>query len=135
MAKHTSKMEQIFDIVVRATGVSGQALKGTSRARRNVVPRQVFCWLAAKYSNISLVDIARFLGGKHHTTIIYHIRKVNDLIDTHDEATIETLDICVNLMRKQNRDTYMIELVLPDNVDLEEVEEFLNSKYIVHKIV
>lgn len=135
ISRYTTQVEQIFDIVCRATGSSPMALKGKSRERRIVIPRQVFCWLAAKYSNESLVQIGKFLGSKHHTTIMHSIKQVNDKIDIHDEWTIEVLDVCVNLMRVDKRDTYIIEVVLPSNMDVEELVNWLNDKYIIHKIV
>jgi hypothetical protein len=135
MSVYTTQVQQILEIVCRATGITEKQMLSKSRERRIVIPRQVFCWLAAKYSNESLVEIARFLGGKHHTTIMHSIQQVNDKIDIYDEATMEVMDICVNLMRQDKRDTYIIEVVLPSTVDVKEVEQWFNDKYILHKIV
>jgi hypothetical protein len=135
MSVYTTQVQQILEIVCRATGITEKEMLSKSRERRIVIPRQVFCWLAAKYSNESLVEIARFLGGKHHTTIMHSIQQVNDKIDIYDEATMEVMDICVNLMRQDKRDTYIIEVVLPSTVDVKEVEQWFNDKYILHKIV
>jgi hypothetical protein len=135
MSVYTTQVQQILEIVCRATGITEKEMLSKSRERRIVIPRQVFCWLAAKYSNESLVEIARFLGGKHHTTIMHSIQQVNDKIDIYDEATMEVMDICVNLMRQDKRDTYIIEVVLPSTVDVREVEQWFNDKYILHKIV
>jgi hypothetical protein len=135
MSVYTTQVQQILEIVCRATGITEKEMLSKSRERRIVIPRQVFCWLAAKYSNESLVEIARFLGGKHHTTIMHSIQQVNDKIDIYDEATMEVMDICVNLMRQDKRDTYIIEVVLPSTIDVKEVEQWFNDKYILHKIV
>lgn len=135
MSRYVDQVEQIFGIVSRATGISEKELMSKSRERRIVIPRQVFCWLAAKYTNQSLVEIGRFLGSKHHTTIMHSVQQVNDKIEVHDEATMEVLDVCVNLMRQDKRDTYMIEVVLPSTIDVKEVEQWFNDKYILHKIV
>ena len=66
---------------------------------------------------------------------MHSIQQVNDKIEVHDEATMEVLDICVNLMRQDKRDTYMIEVVLPNTMDVKEVEQWFNDNYILHKIV
>ncbi len=128
-------IERIFQLVISATNVDPNKVKGKTRLREIVKPRQVFCWLAAKYTNTSLVDIGSFLGGKHHTSIMYHVRQINDLISIHDEETLHLLDIITELIKKDNKSTYIIEIVLPNLVDIYEVENYLKSKYIVHKIV
>jgi chromosomal replication initiator protein len=128
-------MDRIFEFVISATGVDPDRVKGKSRLREFVKPRQVFCWLAAKYTNVSLVDIGRFLGGKHHTSIMYHVRQINDLISIHDEETLHLLDIVTELIKKDNKSTYIIEIVLPNLVDIQDVEKYLKDRYIVYKIV
>jgi chromosomal replication initiator protein len=128
-------IDRIFQLVISATNVDPNKVKGKTRLREIVKPRQVFCWLAAKYTNTSLVDIGSFLGGKHHTSIMYHVRQINDLISIHDEETLHLLDIITELIKKDNNSTYIIEIVLPNLVDIYEVEKYLKSKYIVHKIV
>lgn len=135
MSRYKTQVQQIFGIVCRATGISEKEMLSKSRERRIVIPRQVFCWLAAKYSNESLIEIGRFLGGKHHTTVMHSIEQVNDKIEVHDEFTIEVLDVCVNLMRMDKRDTYIIEVVLPSTIDVKQVEKYFNDNYILHKIV
>jgi len=135
MSVYTTQVQQILEIVCRATGITEKEMLSKSRERRIVIPRQVFCWLAAKYTNTSLVDIGSFLGGKHHTSIMYHVRQINDLISIHDEETLHLLDIITELIKKDNNSTYIIEIVLTNLVDIYEVENYLKSKYIVHKIV
>ena len=61
--------------VEEKTGISVQCLKSNKRTRNIVVPRQEFCWLAYEYTGCSLTEIARFLGGRDHTTILHSVKR------------------------------------------------------------
>ena len=42
-------------------------------------PRQIAMYLAKELTNSSLPEIGKKFGGKHHTTVIHSIRKVEKL--------------------------------------------------------
>jgi chromosomal replication initiator protein len=43
------------------------------------LPRQVAMYLCKSLTNASLPEIGKSFGGKHHSTVIHSIRKVEDL--------------------------------------------------------
>jgi chromosomal replication initiator protein len=43
------------------------------------MPRQVAMYLCKSLTRASLPEIGRSFGGKHHSTVIHSIRKVEDL--------------------------------------------------------
>lgn len=51
-------------------------LKTRNNSQPIVYPRQIGMFLAKKLTGASLPEIARFYGGKHHSTVIHSIRKI-----------------------------------------------------------
>lgn len=65
------------------------------RMRDIVLPRQIAMFLAKKYTDTSLVEIGRKLGGKDHATVLYSIKKIEEKIskDPVFKAMIEELEL------------------------------------------
>ena len=55
-------------------------LVGPSRARSVARPRQMAMYLCKKLTPRSLPEIARRIGGRDHTTVLYGVRKIEELI-------------------------------------------------------
>ena len=53
-----------------------QDLKSSSHKAQVVLPRQVAMYLCKELTGASLPEIGRKFGGKHHTTVLHSIRKV-----------------------------------------------------------
>jgi chromosomal replication initiator protein len=51
-------------------------LKEKSNTRKVVYPRQVAMYLVKELTDASLPEIGRAFGGKHHTTVIHSINKI-----------------------------------------------------------
>jgi len=51
-------------------------LRGRSRSREIVLPRQIAMFLVKELTHASLPEIGRAFGGKHHTTVIHSINKI-----------------------------------------------------------
>ena len=51
-------------------------LKEKNNARDLVAARQMAMYLARTLTGASLPEIARSFGGRHHTTVIYAVRRV-----------------------------------------------------------
>lgn len=56
-------------------------LKSKSNARNIAVPRQVAMYLCKSLTKSSLPEIGREFGGKHHTTVLHSINKINALYE------------------------------------------------------
>ena len=54
-------------------------LKSRNNSKSIAMPRQVAMYLCKQLTNASLPEIGRSFGGKHHSTVIHSIRKVEDL--------------------------------------------------------
>src|ERR1700678_609274 len=54
-------------------------LKQKNNSRAVVVPRQIAMYLAKNHTEASLPEIGRQFGGKHHTTVMHSIGKIDEL--------------------------------------------------------
>src|SRR5947209_284774 len=54
-------------------------LKSRNNSKSVAMPRQVAMYLCKSLTHASLPEIGRSFGGKHHSTVIHSIRKVDDL--------------------------------------------------------
>jgi len=54
-------------------------LKSRNNSKSIAMPRQVAMYLCKSLTRASLPEIGRSFGGKHHSTVIHSIRKVEDL--------------------------------------------------------
>jgi chromosomal replication initiator protein len=54
-------------------------LKEKSNTKKVVFPRQVAMYLAKELTTASLPEIGRAFGGKHHTTVIHSIQKIDQM--------------------------------------------------------
>ena len=54
-------------------------LKSRNNAKSVAMPRQIAMYLCKSLTHASLPEIGRSFGGKHHSTVIHSIRKVEDM--------------------------------------------------------
>ncbi len=54
-------------------------LKSRNNSKSIAIPRQVAMYLCKQLTHASLPEIGRSFGGKHHSTVIHSIRKIEDL--------------------------------------------------------
>ncbi len=68
-------------------------LRARSNVRQVLVPRQVAMYLCKRFTKKSFPEIARQFGGKHHTTVIHSVEKIDRLVvsDRDMETTIKRL--------------------------------------------
>lgn len=74
----------ILDAVVTHYGLSIKLLKGTKRDRPIAQPRQVLMFLLKKHTKMTLDEIAEFVGGRDHSTIIHGNNKIESLLLNND---------------------------------------------------
>ncbi|WP_337042217.1 chromosomal replication initiator protein DnaA [Emticicia sp. 17c] len=80
-------IDTIIEAVTEHYKVRIPDLKGKSRLREIVLPRQVAMYLAKELTNLSLKSIGYHFGGRDHSTVIHAIQTVNDLMDTDKEIS------------------------------------------------
>jgi chromosomal replication initiator protein len=74
-----SKAPDIIKHVARFYGLKLSEIKSRTNSRQIAFPRQVAMYLCKSLTQASLPEIGRSFGGKHHSTVIHSIRKVEDL--------------------------------------------------------
>src|SRR6267143_658985 len=65
--------------------ISVDNLRSRSNMGNVMVPRQVAMYLCKRLTKKSYPEIARQFGGKHHTTVIHSVEKINKLVDSDRE--------------------------------------------------
>jgi chromosomal replication initiator protein len=63
-------------------------LRARSNVRHFLVPRQVAMYLCKRLTKKSYPEIAREFGGKHHTTVIHSVEKINNSLSTDPELSM-----------------------------------------------
>lgn len=72
-------IEAIIKAVASKFDLQPAQLKARSNARHITYPRQVAMYLAKDLTQCSLPEIGRAFGGKHHTTVLHSIHKIERL--------------------------------------------------------
>jgi chromosomal replication initiator protein len=72
-------IELIQKKVVEQFGLREHELKIRSNAKAIAFPRQVAMYLVKQLTTPSLPEIGRHFGGKHHTTVLHSIHKIDTL--------------------------------------------------------
>jgi len=72
-------IEQIQKYVASYYHLKLTELKSRNNAKSVAMPRQVAMYLCKSLTHASLPEIGRSFGGKHHSTVIHSIKKVEDL--------------------------------------------------------
>ncbi|MDE1163575.1 MAG: chromosomal replication initiator protein DnaA [Acidobacteriaceae bacterium] len=71
-------IEAIQRAVAEQFGMRVAELKQKNNSRQIVVPRQIAMYLAKQMTEASLPEIGRQFGGKHHTTVMHSIAKIDE---------------------------------------------------------
>ncbi len=90
MAQHTLKhlngvperkitVESILRAVAERFSMQPSQLKIKSNTRQIAYPRQIAMYLVKELTHASLPEIGRYFGGKHHTTVLHSVQKIDDL--------------------------------------------------------
>ncbi|MGC9292038.1 MAG: chromosomal replication initiator protein DnaA [Acidobacteriaceae bacterium] len=90
---HKVSIEAIQRTVAEQFGMRVAELKQKNNSRAVVVPRQIAMYLTKQMTEASLPEIGRQFGGKHHTTVMHSIAKIDDLrrSDKDLNRTLNTL--------------------------------------------
>jgi chromosomal replication initiator protein len=90
---HVQDRRVTIDAIQKAVAekfqVKQSQLKEKSNTKKVVYPRQVAMYLVKELTNASLPEIGRAFGGKHHTTVIHSINKIEKA--RHTEAELNRL--------------------------------------------
>jgi chromosomal replication initiator protein len=73
-------MERIARTVASRYKLSVEEIKSKNNSRNIAVPRQVAMYLCKRLTKHSFPEIGREFGGKHHTTVIHSVEKIDSVI-------------------------------------------------------
>ncbi len=69
-------IDAIQKIVAEQFGLRVNEIKAKDNSRQIVYPRQIAMYLAKQMTDASLPEIGRQFGGKHHTTVLHSVEKI-----------------------------------------------------------
>lgn len=72
-------MERIAKMVASHYKLTVEELKSKNNSRQIAVPRQVAMYLCKRLTKHSFPEIGREFGGKHHTTVMHSVEKIDSL--------------------------------------------------------
>jgi chromosomal replication initiator protein len=82
-------MDSILRAVAERFSLQPTQLKQKSNARTIAYPRQIAMFLIKELTQASLPEIGRMFGGKHHTTVLHSVNKIEKL--RHRDAELNRL--------------------------------------------
>jgi chromosomal replication initiator protein len=82
-------MDSILRAVAEKFNMQPQQLKQKSNTRQIAYPRQVAMYLMKDLTQASLPEIGRVFGGKHHTTVLHSVQKIEKL--RHSDSDLNRL--------------------------------------------
>ena len=72
-------IESIQKFVAEYYHLKTVELKSRNNSKSIAIPRQVAMYLCKALTNASLPEIGKSFGGKHHSTVIHSVRKIEGL--------------------------------------------------------
>ncbi len=82
-------IEKIQKIVCHQFKIKPSQLKSKNNSPKIAFPRQIAMYLSKELTKASLPEIGKKFGGKHHTTVIHSIRKIEKLHNEDPEFNKE----------------------------------------------
>lgn len=75
----TEKQRMLANVVAREFEVPENFIENKGRAKRVTAPKQVFSYFLYHKAEMTLNDVAKVLGYKEHSTILYNLKTVEGL--------------------------------------------------------
>jgi chromosomal replication initiator protein len=82
-------VDKIQKIICHKFKIKPSQLKSKNNSPKVAFPRQIAMYLSKELTKSSLPDIGKKFGGKHHTTVIHSIRKIEKLREQDPEFNKE----------------------------------------------
>jgi len=97
-SSHEVSIIRIQQLVAQHYRIDVENLKARSNVRHVLIPRQVAMYLCKRLAKKSYPEIAKHFGGKHHTTVIHSVEKIEKEMNANGEmaGTINRLIEAVN---------------------------------------
>jgi len=92
-ARKEITIEFIEKLVAEFYSIEVEKLKDKTRKRNVVVARQTGMYLAKNYTNLTLKSIGNYFGGRDHSTVLYSINTVENLMGVDQRYLDEIQEI------------------------------------------
>lgn len=79
-------LDSILRVVADHFGLQPNQLKQKTNARQIAYPRQIAMYMVKDLMGSSLPEIGRMFGGKHHTTVLHSVQKIDELRNKDPEV-------------------------------------------------
>ncbi len=83
----------VVDEVAKSFNLTADRLLSRDRSRAVALPRQIAMYLMRREIDISLPQIGKELGGRDHSTVMYAIDKVSDMIERDERLRRQIVQI------------------------------------------
>ncbi len=83
--KHAITTKKVIETVANYFDISLENIKGNSRKKELVVPRQIAMYLMREEVHASYPNIGEELGGRDHTTAMHAHQKISQLLDIDEK--------------------------------------------------
>ena len=88
-ASHVVSVEKIQKVICHQYKLKLSQIKTRNNSPKFAFPRQVAMYLSKELTKTSLPEIGKKFGGKHHTTVLHSIRKIEKLREDDKEFNKE----------------------------------------------
>lgn len=109
-------MKNLLDLISEACNVPITKITGKDRSRPVVIARHLYCYIMREYYKSSLLTIARSIN-KDHTTVIYCLRQIQDLLDIKDETICKHYDMIMNKIKDESKNEIKLHIFFHDLTD------------------
>lgn len=75
----------VLDEICAYYEIPMKLIKGEKRDKSIAQPRQILMYLLKKHTSMTLDEIASFLGGRDHTTIMHGVKKIETILPTNEK--------------------------------------------------
>jgi len=93
------RIDDIQRVIGKHFNVAKSDLLSPRRARSIVHPRQIGMYLAKTMTTRSLPEIGRRFGNRDHSTVLYAVRKIGDLVQI-DEKVAQEVSLLTRMLEK-----------------------------------
>lgn len=87
------KPKEVISVIANHYNLRTADLTGPKRNQKIVLPRQIIMYLLRNDLKTPLVEIGRFLGDRDHTTVMYGVEKITNLLPNSEDLRVEMLGI------------------------------------------
>lgn len=94
------KPKNVIDVVADYYHLKTHQLKGKTRVKEIVLPRQVLMYLLRAELNLPLVEVGNLIGGRDHSTILHGVEKISQQLRENEGLRVDISGIKQRLSLK-----------------------------------